>query len=42
VNRVVFSPDGKTVATSGDDGTARIWDPLTGEEKMVFKDIRLW
>src|SRR5262245_52880460 len=37
VNRVVFSPDGKTVVTSGADGTARIWDPLSGKELMVFK-----
>jgi WD40 repeat protein len=37
VNRVAFSPDGKTVATTGDDGTARIWAPLTGEDLMIFK-----
>ncbi|HEX9385495.1 MAG TPA: helix-turn-helix domain-containing protein [Anaerolineales bacterium] len=37
VNRVAFSPDGKMVATSGDDRTARIWDPLSGKEIMVFK-----
>jgi WD40 repeat protein len=32
VNDVAFSPDGSTLATTGDDGTARVWDPATGEE----------
>jgi eukaryotic-like serine/threonine-protein kinase len=25
-----FSPDGKTILTASDDGTARVWDALTG------------
>jgi WD40 repeat protein/tRNA A-37 threonylcarbamoyl transferase component Bud32/TPR repeat protein len=28
----VFSPDGRRIATSADDGTARIWDATLGEE----------
>jgi len=37
VNRIAFSPDVKTVVTSANDGTARIWDPLTGKELMGFR-----
>jgi WD40 repeat protein len=32
VNRVHFSPDGKQMMTTGDDGTARLWDSFTGKE----------
>jgi WD40 repeat protein len=34
---VVFSRDGRRVLTSSDDGTARIWDPRTGETLRVLK-----
>ncbi len=27
---ITFSPDGKRLATCGEDGTARVWDPATG------------
>jgi WD40 repeat protein len=37
VNAVAFSPDGKTLATGGDDGTVRIWNLATGKEWQVFQ-----
>ena len=32
VTAVAFNHDGTLVATTGDDGAARVWDPSTGEE----------
>ena len=30
VNDVAFSPDGSRLASTGDDGTLKVWDPSTG------------
>ena len=38
VNDIAFSRDGSMLATTGDDGAARVWDPVTGEELGSFQD----
>ena len=37
VRAAAISPDLKSVATAGDDGTVRLWDRATGTEKRVLK-----
>tara|TARA_R110002072_G_scaffold266193_2_gene425037 strand:- start:1418 stop:5206 length:3789 start_codon:yes stop_codon:yes gene_type:complete len=34
VNYVEFSPDGQLVVSASNDGTARIWNPVTGIERL--------
>ncbi|MGD1992928.1 MAG: DUF4062 domain-containing protein [Anaerolineae bacterium] len=46
VDHVAFAPDGKHVISKSGDGTARIWDPATGDALRVVTDEaavqRLW
>jgi WD40 repeat protein len=37
VNAVAFSPDGSMLATTGDDGALRIWDPESGDRLASFR-----
>jgi WD40 repeat protein len=40
VNDVAFSPDGSMLATTGDDGTLKVWDPDTGDNLWTFAGSR--
>jgi WD40 repeat protein len=37
VNGLFFSPDGTTLASTSDDGTAILWDARTGERRAVLR-----
>ena len=42
VQRLAFSPDGKTLATASWDNTVKLWDPITGRETRTLRDHENW
>lgn len=36
INGISFTPDGETLAAACEDGTIRVWDLSTGEQKQIF------
>lgn len=42
IHMVIFSPDGKSLITAGNDSKARIWDRATGGVKELNHSDRVW
>jgi RNA polymerase sigma factor (sigma-70 family) len=40
VKSIAYSPDGRLIATGGNDKTVRLWDAATGQERRVLSDHR--
>jgi WD40 repeat protein len=36
IPRIAFSPDGQYIATASSDGTAKVWDASSGQERLTL------
>lgn len=36
VRCVAYAPDGRTLASGGDDGRVRVWNLTTGTQRLLF------
>ena len=41
VRALKYSPDGRSLAWGGDDGSVTIGDPVTAEERLVLNALRV-
>ncbi len=42
VDHIAFSPRGNVIATTGNDGTIRLWDPRAGQTRHILRHDEEW